>query len=223
MFEERSVRQCCTQLRLTPQALVSLLADRPFSDVIARASGSKWTLQGLRRGGEFKALLNGITYNLRFLVSASTNAITDETEFLLEASVYVLYAIAENQPSKPIIPAFIVFTEAPFELKSKDMSRKMMLVSEYCMYTDLSSFIDTRLKAILSTDGVVAVHRLLLSLTLEICRALQFMHREMRMAHGALCLNNVRVAEDCSPRLVGFSKCFRFDGNCNKHHILQVS
>ena len=150
---------------------------------------SKFTLQGQLQHEDYRGMLEGSAYSIKFLKRAHTSqegSLDSELSFFSEVLVHAL----STSLGFSYIPKLYSLEEVPFQLKTKDISRKLMAVREYCYYGSLQGILDCiRLKGVIpnDTNEVINAHDLalrLLRIVCQLCQALAFLHDTVGLLHG---------------------------------------
>lgn len=143
---------------------------------------SKWNLQGQLVNGDFKAATGENVYSVKFLRRNHDLKNRNEIEFafLIEAIV----AIESSTYLRGCAPMFYKLFEVPFQLKTKDISRSIMTVSEFCLHGPLSSVLMHLSKHLDDIHNDDDLWTRAISLCQSICEAIYFLHGELHIIHG---------------------------------------
>jgi serine/threonine protein kinase len=171
------------------------------------------TLTVILPSGDFKAEQNGVLYNISFYAERSEDCPSRSIEdFLMEA---VVLALGSQCATSIYLPRFYMYGLVPNHLQSALNVPSLMIVSEYCHFGSLDNYIANTfipLAHLASSSDTSHMNTTIISIIRGVCRALHFLHTQLRITHGSLNGNSVLINENLQPKLVNFSDAFRFQG-----------
>jgi hypothetical protein len=149
-------------------------ANSIFSEY-SKYNGGTLALRGQKSTGEFKAHADGRDYTVKFLRSSQHRG-SDESAILFEALL-----LAElNAVSTSHFPRLVAVTEAPFYIKCRDPTWKVMVITD-CFH---EGTLEYALRHLQELDPNTDIWGIIHDVILQIAHALHTMHRSLSVVHG---------------------------------------
>ena len=171
MFSEESIRRARKRVYGAESVLEEILSISSQQSVFG-----KWTLQGQLPNGGFKAISNSSPYSIFFILSRTEidpDAQLDE-EVASLVNMIVHYQLSLIHKSAH----FYALLEVPFHLKTKDISRRLMWITDFKQLTPLPVFLRQR------SSQAAWCWSFLFQVLIDVAETLQILHEDLCISCG---------------------------------------
>jgi serine/threonine protein kinase len=190
MFSERVIQRITHRLQLQCEDVKGIISTYSMNP-------GNISLKGQLFNGDYRGINEGKSFNVRFGKSIPVCQRESDIILLLELILYHMY------PDSRFVPLIYTLSEVPFQLKSKDIGRRVMLLTEY-LPTCLGSFICSNKRKSELTWQVI------LRISIDICKALSILHNVINICHGSLHISNIYLDSHLIPKLTSFQECTHY-------------